>query len=65
LTSTRAGQHLVLGAAVGGRSEWGRAGAWPPPHEPPPPLIQFPRYEGTLSLGPLGNQSIVLHPKSG
>jgi hypothetical protein len=29
------------------------------------PEVQFPRYEGTLSLGPLGNQSIVLHPKSG
>ena len=29
------------------------------------PEIQFPRYEGALSLGPLGNQSIVLHPKSG
>jgi hypothetical protein len=30
----------------------------------PVPDVQFPRYEGSLSLGPLGNQSIVLHPKS-
>ena len=28
------------------------------------PDVQFPRYEGSLSLGPLGNQSIVLHPKA-
>jgi hypothetical protein len=28
------------------------------------PDIQFPRYEGSVSLGPLGNQAIVLHPKS-
>ena len=28
------------------------------------PEITFPRYEGTVSLGPLGNQSVVLRPKS-
>jgi hypothetical protein len=33
---------------------------------PPPvavPEIKFPRYEGTVSLGPLGNQAVVLNPK--
>jgi hypothetical protein len=30
----------------------------------PVPEIAFPRYEGSLSLGPLGNQAIVLRPKS-
>ena len=29
------------------------------------PEITFPRYEGTVSLGPLGNQAVVLHPKAG
>jgi hypothetical protein len=28
------------------------------------PEIAFPRYEGSVSLGPLGNQAIVLRPKS-
>jgi hypothetical protein len=28
------------------------------------PEIAFPRYEGSVSLGPLGHQSIVLRPKS-
>jgi len=30
----------------------------------PVPEIAFPRYEGSVSLGPLGHQSIVLRPKS-
>lgn len=35
-----------------------------PAPEPAAPQIQFPRYEGSISLGPLGNQAVVLHPKS-
>jgi hypothetical protein len=30
----------------------------------PAPQIEFPRYEGNVSLGPLGSQAIVLRPKS-
>jgi hypothetical protein len=28
------------------------------------PEISFPRYEGTVSLGPLGNQAVVLNPRA-
>jgi hypothetical protein len=28
------------------------------------PEISFPRYEGTVSLGPLGSQAVVLNPKT-
>jgi hypothetical protein len=34
------------------------------PPAPPAPTITFPRYEGSVSLGPLGHQAIVLTPKS-
>jgi hypothetical protein len=36
----------------------------PAPSAAAAPDISFPRYEGSVSLGPLGNQAIVLRPKS-
>jgi hypothetical protein len=36
----------------------------PAPSAVAAPDISFPRYEGSVSLGPLGNQAIVLRPKS-
>ena len=36
----------------------------PVPSAPAAPEISFPRYEGSVSLGPLGSQPIVLRPRS-
>jgi len=36
----------------------------PAPTAPAASEISFPRYEGTVSLGPLGSQAIVLRPQS-
>jgi len=36
----------------------------PVPSAPVAPEVHFPRYEGSVSLGPLGHQTIVLTPRS-